>query len=191
MQVATTHTTNLALPGHVDVAARQQRAAWTPLPELVGRRGVPWVDKTRIETTAEAAAKGVLERYDRNGDGVLDRRSESAVEDMEMYWANADGTRFSGYTQPTHLAMLRTTHSIDALLARANVDGSERPVTVAALAAVLASFDTNRDGKLMWNDAGGGAQFHQFFGRLRDEVGERTTSAELLVRPAGSWTPLT
>jgi hypothetical protein len=177
MQLTPVSITAPALPGHAG-AGTELRAEWTPLPELVGRRGVPWISKTLIETTAEAAAMSVLERYDRNGDGALDRRSESTVEDVEMYWANADGSRFSGYTPPEHLATLRTRHSIDDLLAAASPAGSTEPVRAAAIAAVLARFDTNQDGRLMWNDAGGGAQFHQFFGRLRDEVGEKTLSAE-------------
>lgn len=183
VRIPTVPITAPALPGHAG-PVDGPRAAWTPLPELVGRRGVPWVAKTLIETTAEAAAMGVIERYDRNGDGAIDRRSERTVEDVEMYWANADGSRFSGYTPPTHLATLRTVHTIDDLLAAASPAGSTEPVRAAAIAAVLARFDTNADGELTWDDAGGGSQFHRFFGRLRDEVGERTLSAERAISGA-------
>ena len=185
MQLTPVSITAPALPGHAGASA-EPRAAWTPLPELVGRRGVPWISKTLIETTAEAAATGVLERYDRNGDGAIDRRSESTIEDIEMYWANADGSRFSGYTPPEHLASLRTVHSIEDLLAAASPAGSTEPVRAAALAAVFARFDTNQDGKLMWNDAGGGSQFSQFYGRLRDEVGERVLVAERSISGTGA-----
>jgi hypothetical protein len=183
MQISLASTTAPALPGHA-VAGPDPHAAWKPVPELVGRRGVPWVDKTLIRTTAEAAAEGVLARYDSNGDGAIDRRTESTHEDIAMYWANADGSRFSGYTQPEHLATLRTVTSIDALLAAASPAGSTGPVRAAAIAAVFAGFDTNHDGRLTWDDAGGGNQYSEFYDGLVQEVGERTDVAERIVSGA-------
>lgn len=170
-------------------AAGPARAAWTPLPDLVGTRSVPWQDKRLIDTTATDAAAGVIERYDRNGDGRLDARTESTVEDTWSYWANADGSQFSGYTFPDHLAVVRTTSTItDLLAAAAQVSGSSRLVAAADIATVLAGYDTNRDGRLTWDDAHGGTRMPQFFGDLTREVGERVVGAErnlaLAPRPA-------
>ena len=51
-------------------------------------------------------------------------------------------------------------------------------MTNAQSSLAVARYDTDGDGRLTWNDAGGGPQFHQFFGRLREEVGERIVTAE-------------
>ena len=152
---------------------------WRLLPDLVGERSVPWQDKTRIDTTADAAARSVVERYDRNGDGRLDARTESTVEQSWMYWANADGSVFSGYTPPEHLATVRTTRSIDDLLAAAaKVEGPGALVGARSIETVLAGFDTNRDGRLTWDDANGGTRMPNFFGDLTRTVGERIVTAE-------------
>ncbi|MCW2922305.1 MAG: hypothetical protein JWL76_2179 [Thermoleophilia bacterium] len=154
-------------------------ATWTPLPDLIGDRSVPWQHKTLIETTASVAAASVVERYDRNGDGRLDARNEATVEDSWMYWANADGSQFSGYTRPEHLATVRTTRSIsDLLAAAARVVGSDAQVGADVIGTVLAGFDTNHDGRLTLNDANGGSRLPNFFGDLTRTVGERVIAAE-------------
>ncbi len=166
---------HLALPH----PAARSFATWTPLPDMIGTRSVPWQATTLIDTTADEAARSVVDRYDHDDDGRLDPRTESTVEDSWSYWANADGSPFSGYTAPRHLAFVRTTRSIEDLLAAAaKVGGSDALVGAKAIEAVLAGYDTNRDGRLTWDDANGGARMPDFFGDLTRDVGERIVSAE-------------
>lgn len=148
-------------------------AATVPVPSPAGAASAADVAANRAATgwTYEEAAEVLLDTFDHNGDGTI---SDDRIFGLRLFsearssTSSARALSFGLLEGRPDLDLVRVrrtrTWSLDRLVARADTNG-DHIATRSEIAAVIRSYDTDRDGRLSVTE----------FARLRAELG-----AELL-----------